>query len=60
MVWVLKLEEVRDNKTIGRRKVLTLNRPACVDSADDVGLSLDETKRLLSSVQQLLATSQFQ
>jgi len=58
VTWILTLSEVRDNRTVSRRKIMNLERPDRVESADEVGLRLDEAKQLLAAVQQLVAASQ--
>ena len=40
MAWVVKLEEVIDGKVVTRSKVTTLDRPAHLESLDDLGLRL--------------------
>ena len=59
VTWILTLTEVRDNRTVSRRKVISLERSDRIKSADDVGLRLDEAKQLLASVQRAVAASQF-
>ena len=59
MTWILKLEEVCDRKVIRRQKVMTIERPSSIKTAYDIGLRSDDAKRLLSAVQQFVATSQF-
>ena len=59
MTWILKLEEVCDGKVIRRQTVITIERPSSINTVDDIGLRSDDAKRLLSAVQQFVATSQF-
>jgi hypothetical protein len=57
MTWVLKIEEVCDGKIIRRQKVMTIERPSSIKTVDDIGLRSNDAKRLLSAVQQFVATS---
>ena len=59
MAWVVKLEELQEGKIVSRRKVITIDRPTVIDSADDIGLGREDTNALLSSLQQILVSSQF-
>ena len=59
MVWIVKLEERQEGKIVSRRKVFTIDRPMVIDSSDDIGLGREDANALLSSLQQILVTSQF-
>ena len=59
MTWILKLEEVCNGKVISRQKVTTIEQPSSINSVDDIGLRSDDAKKLLSALQQFVATSQF-
>ncbi len=49
MVWIVKLEELQEGKIVSRRKVITIDRPTVIDSADDIGLGREDANALLSS-----------
>ena len=60
MVWVVKLEEVIDGKVVRRSKVAILDRPTQLESLDDLGLRLEDAKRLLANIQTEVVTRQIE
>lgn len=60
MVWVVKLEEIRDGKVVRRKQVMKISRPENVTNVDDIGLCLEDGKTLLATLQQMIASWQFE
>lgn len=60
MVWVVQLEEIIEGNTVRRAKVATLDRSAKLNSLDELGLRLVETKALLANIQAEITTGQIE
>ena len=60
MGWVIKLEEVIDEKVVHRSKTATLDRPTHLESLDDLGLRLADAKTLLARIQTEMVTRQIE
>ena len=58
MVWIVNLEEVTDGKVVSHTKVMKLDRPARLESLDDLGLRLADGKALLASIQNMIVAKQ--
>ena len=59
MQWVLKLEKIIDDKVASRLTVARLKFPDFINTSADIGLRLDDAKRILSCTQSVIVTDQF-